>query len=199
VRAGAAATLLAAARPGDLLVVGHRARSELTALVAGSTCQQVALHAGASVAIVRGRLEPAGPVVVGYDGSAAAPAVLDTALAAAAARGGGLIVLRAYRPGTPAWPADAVAPAVYNPRTARQALKEQLEHLVAPAAGKYPDLAVECVVTDGDAAQALVDASRRAKLVVVGTRGHGGFAGLLLGSVGLHLTHHAGCPVLISR
>jgi nucleotide-binding universal stress UspA family protein len=108
-------------------------------------------------------------------------------------------VLRAYRPGTPAWPADAPPPAVYNPRTARRALKEQLDHLVAPAAEKYPDVAAECVVTDGDAAQALVDASRRAQLVVVGTRGHGGFAGLLLGSVGLHLLHHADCPVLISR
>jgi nucleotide-binding universal stress UspA family protein len=199
VRAGAAATLLAAARHGDLLTVGHRARSELTALLAGSTCQQVAMHAAASVAIVRGRLELDGPVVVGYDGSAAAPAVLDSAFGAAAARGCGLTVLRAFRPGAPAWPAEAPPPALYNARTTGLAIEEELGHLVAPTAEKYPDVAVEYRAIDGDAAQALADASRRAQLVVVGTRGHGGFAGLLLGSVGLHLTHHADCPVLICR
>jgi len=199
VRAGAAATLLAAAGPDDLLVVGHRARSELTALLAGSTCQQVAMHATASVTIVRGRLEPDGPVVVGYDGSTAAPAVLDCAFAAAAARGCGLIVLRAFRPGSPAWPAEAPPPAVYNPRTTRLAIEKELDHVVEPMADKYPDVPVQHVVMDGDAAQALADASRQARLVVVGTRGHGGFAGLLLGSVGLHLLHHADCPVLICR
>jgi nucleotide-binding universal stress UspA family protein len=88
---------------------------------------------------------------------------------------------------------------VYNPQTTRRALRDELERVVAPMAEKYPDVTVEYSVTDGDAAQALVDASRRAGLVVVGTRGLGGLAGLLLGSVGLHLTHHADCPVLISR
>lgn len=199
VRAGPAATLVAAARADDLLVVGQRAGSELTAFLAGSTCQQVALHADASVVIVRGRLDPDGPVVVGYDGSAHAPAVLDTAFAAAAARGCGLTVLRAVRPGLPAWPAEAPPPLVYNPRSTRQAVADTLDRAVAPVAEKYPDVTVHCVVTDIDAAQALVDASHRARLVVVGTRGHGGFAGLVLGSVGLHLTHHAHCPVFIYR
>jgi len=199
VRAGAAAALLAAAAPGDLVVVGHRARSELMAILVGSTCQQVAAHAATSVAIVRGRLEPAGPVVVGYDGSAAAEAVLDSAFAAAAAHRCGLTVLRAYRPGTPSWPAEAPSPVIYNADTTRAAIAAELERVVAPRGEKYPDVAVEFVVTGGDAAQALVDASHRAQLVVVGSRGHGGFAGLLLGSVGSHLIHHADCPVLISR
>jgi len=157
------------------------------------------MHAAASVAIVRGRLEPDGPVVVGHDGSATAPAALDTAFAAAAARGCGPIVLRAFRPGSPAWPAEAPPPAVYNPRTTRSAIEEELDHVVAPIAEKFPEVPVRHVVTDGDAAQALAGASRQARLVVVGTRGHGGFAGLLLGSVGLRLLHHADCPVLICR
>jgi nucleotide-binding universal stress UspA family protein len=199
VRAGAAAALLAAGRPGDLVVVGHRAHSELVAILAGSTCQQVAAHAATSVAIVRGRLDPAGPVVVGFDGSAAAEAILDSAFAAAAARGGGLTVVRAFRPGTPPWPAEAPPPVVYNGGTSRAATIAELERIVAPRVEKYPDVAVELAAVGGDAAQALVDASHRAQLVVVGSRGHGGFTGLLLGSVGMHLTHHADCPVLISR
>jgi nucleotide-binding universal stress UspA family protein len=199
VHAGAAAALLAAAAPGDLVVVGHRARSELVAILAGSTCQQVAAHAATSVTIVRGRLDPSGPVVVGFDGSAAGEAVLDSAFAAAAARGCGLTVVRAFRRGTPPWPAEAPPPVVYNPGTARAAITAELERIVAPKAEKYPDVAVEFAAIGGDAAQALVDASHHAQLVVVGSRGHGGFAGLLLGSVGMHLIHHADCPVLIAR
>ena len=64
---------------------------------------------------------------------------------------------------------------------------------------KYPDVEVEAVVVEGHAAGVLTDLSGSAQLVVVGTRGHGGFAGLLLGSVSLQLLHHAHCPVLIAR
>lgn len=64
---------------------------------------------------------------------------------------------------------------------------------------KYSDVPVEAVVVDGHPAKVLAGASATAQLVVVGTRGHGGFAGLLLGSVGLQLLHHADCPVLIAR
>ena len=68
-----------------------------------------------------------------------------------------------------------------------------------PLADKYPTVPVRVQVAGGNPAQLLVEASRDARLVVVGSRGHGGFAGLLLGSVGLHLLHHAHCPVLVAR
>lgn len=200
VSGGAAAAVLAAAHPGDLVVVGNRGHSELAATLTGSTCQQVALHARTSVAVIRPQLRAeAGPVVVGHDGSPSAEAVLMAAFEIAEARGCGLLVVRAFRPAAPAWPADTPPPAVFNVTTVREALTAELGRVVAPLAEKYPKVKVDLHVVGGDAAQLLVDASRTARLVVVGSRGHGGFSGLLLGSVGLHLLHHAQCPVLIAR
>ena len=64
---------------------------------------------------------------------------------------------------------------------------------------KYPNVPVKIVVVRGTAADVLIGVSKSAQLVVVGTRGHGGFAGLLLGSVGQQLMHHSESPVLIVR
>jgi nucleotide-binding universal stress UspA family protein len=197
---GAAKAILSAAELGDLVVVGSRGHSSFAATLTGSTCQQVATHAKTSVLVVRGRPDPTdGPVVVGHDGSAGAAGVLEAAFAAAAARGTGVTVVRAFHRGTPALPADAPPPKVYNPRTAQAALTEELTRLTRPLSDKYPDVDVKVVAADGDPAQLLVEASEQAQLAVVGSRGHGGFTGLLLGSVGLHLIHHAHCPVLIAR
>jgi nucleotide-binding universal stress UspA family protein len=197
---GAAGALIDAARPGDLVVVGNRGHSEFASTLTGSTCQQVALHAAASVAVVRPQMTPdTGPVVVGYDGSRAAEAVLAAAFDQAEAQACGLVVIRAFRPSTPAWPANAPPPETFTPATARAALTSELEAAVAPMADKYPTVPVDVRVAGADAAQLLVEASRTARLVVVGSRGHGGFAGMPLGSVGLHLLHHAQCPVLIAR
>ncbi|WP_051809067.1 universal stress protein [Actinoplanes subtropicus] len=64
---------------------------------------------------------------------------------------------------------------------------------------KYPSLCVLHYVREGSARRVLADRSGTAQLVVVDNRGHGGFTGLLLGSVGLHLVDHAGCPVAVVR
>jgi nucleotide-binding universal stress UspA family protein len=200
VHGGAAKAILDAAEPGDLIVVGSRGHSQLAAALTGSTCQQVATHAGTSVVVVRGRQNPGdGPVVVGFDGSPPGSSVLEAAFEAANDRSSGLAVIHAFRHTMPAWPASAPPPETYNPRTTRDALIDELTRVTRPLADKYPGVAVQLSVVDGDPAQVLVDASHRGQLVVVGSRGHGGFTGLLLGSVGLHLMHHAHCPVLIAR
>jgi nucleotide-binding universal stress UspA family protein len=70
---------------------------------------------------------------------------------------------------------------------------------VAGLGEKYPDVQVEQRLRQGRPAKVLADASRGAALVVVGSRGHGGFASMLLGSTSRSLLHHAQCPVLVVR
>jgi nucleotide-binding universal stress UspA family protein len=65
--------------------------------------------------------------------------------------------------------------------------------------GKFPDVPVEHALRHGGAAAVLIEMSRDALLVVTGARGHGGFAGLRLGSVSQQVLHHATCPVLVVR
>lgn len=77
------------------------------------------------------------------------------------------------------------------------------ERLLAEAlAGRMergPGIAVEHRLVRGGAREALIEASRGAGLLIVGARGRGGFAGLLLGSVSQALLHHAHCPVAVVR
>jgi nucleotide-binding universal stress UspA family protein len=80
-----------------------------------------------------------------------------------------------------------------------QEQQEILDVDVAPWTDKFPEVVVETQAVQGRPAEILLERSRSAQLVVVGTRGHGGFAGLLLGSVGQQLLVHADTPVLIAR
>ena len=77
--------------------------------------------------------------------------------------------------------------------------KHQLTREFRETLGDTPGIEVRTEVVDGSPAKALIDASQRADLLVVGTRGHGGFAGMLLGSVSQHVTAHAACAVTVVR
>ena len=74
-----------------------------------------------------------------------------------------------------------------------------LVEALAQVGGIAPDVMVEPVVVQGHAADVLVRAAEGADLLVVGSRGHGGFAGMLLGSVSQYCVYHASCPVLVLR
>jgi nucleotide-binding universal stress UspA family protein len=74
-----------------------------------------------------------------------------------------------------------------------------LSSTVAEITGDKPDVDIELVVGEGPAGSVLVEAAKGADMLVVGSRGHGGFMGLLLGSVSQQCAHHAPCPVLIVR
>jgi nucleotide-binding universal stress UspA family protein len=70
---------------------------------------------------------------------------------------------------------------------------------VAPVRAAHPGLTIEETVAEGHAAPVLVEASKGADLLVVGSRGHGEFVGMLIGSVSEYCAGHAACPVLVHR
>jgi nucleotide-binding universal stress UspA family protein len=82
-------------------------------------------------------------------------------------------------------------------RTVRGAAEELLENVTREVAGGFDDVEIERRVVEGTPASGLVDESRGADLLVVGSRGQGGFPGLLLGAVGQQCAQHAACPVVI--
>ena len=137
-------------------------------------------------------------MVVGVDGSASSAHTLEIAFQEAAARGTTLTAIAAYEL-TMVWSGYGVGPQAFDVAEIEAAERKQLDDAVAPWREKYPSVHVETLVARGTAAEALIGVSQTAELVVVGTRGHGGFAGLLLGSVGQQLLHYAHSPVLIAR
>jgi nucleotide-binding universal stress UspA family protein len=193
-----AEVLIRAGSGAELLVVGTRGRHQAVGAVLGSIAQQVATHAAGPVVVVRGSPDPSGGVLVGVDESPSADAALELAFIEAARWDCDVVAVRAIE--TPIGPpAVGLPPLLYDTAGTRRALAEAATAHVAAAGQRHPQVPWEFHGIAGDAADVLCDRSRSARLVVVGSRGHGGFAGLLLGSVGLRLLHRADCPVLIAR
>lgn len=137
-----------------------------------------------------------GVVVVGIDGSASAAAALRWSAAEARLRGSRLLVVHAW---TPVY-TDVLLGGGFSPSRANGSdmHKAAEELLVRATAGLDAEgVEIECRVVEGGAPEVLIAAAAEGDLLVVGSRGHGGFAGLLLGSVSQQCAHHANCPVVI--
>jgi nucleotide-binding universal stress UspA family protein len=138
-----------------------------------------------------------GLIVVGVDGSEPSRAALRWALEEARLRTCAIRVVYAWFahpvlvPGAPMVAEDW--------ESLRRSAEEFLRELVAQELGEHDGVEVDAVAPNGAAAEVLVRYARGAELLVVGSRGHGGFAGLLLGSVSQQCVHHAPCPVVIVR
>jgi nucleotide-binding universal stress UspA family protein len=136
-------------------------------------------------------------VVVGVDGSPSAARAAELAGDLALRHRMSLEVVHAFN-----WPAlypPFLPPSVVARLDPRQAAGELVSRVAAAVRERYPRLSVETRIVDGNAAGALVDASRHAAYLVVGHRGIGGFTEMVIGSVGVHTTAHARCPVLVVR
>lgn len=195
--------LLEAAKGARMIVVGARGHSELTALVVGSVAKAVVMHAECPVVVVRGRCldgypPSEGPVVVGVDGSLTSQAAVAVAFEEASLRSAQLIAVHV-------WSDVAVVPGfgamVEDPNWREVQEREEivLAERLAGFSEQYPDVSVRRVIARDRPVRVLSDYSEQAQLIVVGTRGRGGFTGMLMGSVSTALIHTADCPVLVAR
>ncbi len=135
-----------------------------------------------------------GTMVVGVDGSPDSMRALDWAIDEARRRSMRVLLVHGVEVG-------AAAASPYGTGMVLEQL-EEAGHLVldeAEARVRTAGLEVDVRMEVGSGAHALIESSRGAQMLVVGSRGHGGFVGMLLGSVSAACTHHAHCPVVVIR
>jgi nucleotide-binding universal stress UspA family protein len=159
------------------VVIGSRGLGATLTVLVGSTAVDLVAHATCPVVVVRSddpvsQADDGGLVVVGYDGSDTARAAIDFAVEHCRRHRGRLLIA-----------------SVRDDRTGDVDVPDLAE--------LSTDVSVESTILPGHPGEQLVRLSEEAALVVVGTRGRGGFAGLLLGSVSQTVLHHATCPVAV--
>ena len=138
---------------------------------------------------------PRHTILVGVDGSESSNGALRWATRQATLTDASLEVIMTWEwPSSYGW--SFPLPAEYDPAADAQRL---LDGVIAELRESHPNLDIRPRVVEGHPAPTLVEASRGADLLVVGSRGHGEFAGMLLGSVSEFLTTHSRCPVVVIR
>lgn len=195
-----ARALLGAAEDAALLVVGARGLGGFRGLLLGSVSQKCLHEATCPVAVIRPAASgspPAGPqrIVVGIDGSDGARRALQWAADEATARGGALEVVHGWQP--PFIGGFPMTGSVVDFSVFEDAAHEVMATMLDEADLSALTRPVERTVVCAGPSSALLAASRRAHLTVVGARGLGGVKRMLLGSVSHQVTLHATCPVVV--
>ncbi|WP_189027943.1 universal stress protein [Nocardia rhizosphaerihabitans] len=173
-----------------LLVVGSRGLGALRRTLLGSVSTSLARHAECPVAVIpETELSSRNAVVVGVDGSLCSSHAIAIAFDEAARRGARLTAVHVW--------------SEFFRYEARATMQTEAEAVLAESlagyAEKYPEVAVDRVVVQDRPAAALLAVAEGAQLIVVGSHGRGGFAGMTLGSVAQAVLHGAECPLIIAR
>lgn len=193
--------LIELSRDADTVVVGSRGRGGARSAALGSVSLDVSMHAHCPVATVHEapRAHAVRPrVVVGVDGSVQSDRAVEYAFGQASSRGIDLLAVHT-------WWLEFLdgAMAVTVPSAQWERIEQEQRLLLSEALGgwrdKYPDVTVREQVRRAHPVEALVRESYDAELVVVGSRGRGGFTGLMLGSVSHGVLHRAKSPVVVVR
>ncbi len=188
-----AAVLLAEAEHAHTVVLGAKGMGGFGSLLLGSVALQVVGHSACPVVIVNHVTTGHGRIVVGADGSAHSRAALAYAFEEASLRGAQVQAVHAWsHPGPHAYVSSAQDAMAEEQR-------QEMEEWLAPLREEYPDVEVVEQLPDESPVIALARASDRADLLVVGSRGLGGFHGLALGSVSHHLLQFSQCPLAVIR
>jgi nucleotide-binding universal stress UspA family protein len=195
-------TLADLSKDADLVVVGCLGSGTLRGRHLGSVSSGLLYHAHCPVAVIHDGVEVTAdtaqfPVLLGIDGSSESELATAIAFDEASRRKVGLVALHAWSPvgmfdnivsfPSAGWPA------------LRAAEDEVLAERLAGWAERYPDVYVQRHIVRDDPARQLVETSEWAQLVVVGSHGSGGFAGMLLGSVSAAVVLLARVPVIVAR
>lgn len=192
--------LARASKTATFVIVGSRGHSApVIARTLGGTSNAVAIHSRGPIVVVPEdvRLEADGPIVVGVDDSPESIEAIRLAVEFAHSSQRKLIAVHT-------WDAVPYLTSVLAGWTVDQSalgtgLEEMVKSLVSTQAAEYPDLEIEYVVEPGHPANVLVEMSEEASLIVLGSRGRGGFTGLLLGSTSHEVMRASRCPVLVTR
>lgn len=188
--------LVEESREARLMVVGSRGLGGFRGMLVGSTAVALAARGHCPVAVIRGAAGGTGPVVVGVDGSPASEAAVGLAFEEASLRGAELVA-------THTWLEHTSDAAYVEPLLDWDALSERarssLTERLTGWAEKYPGVLVHRRVTRGRPIVNLLAAAADAQLLLVGSRGRGAFAGVLLGSTSQALVYHAPCPLIVAR
>ncbi|MGK2865847.1 MAG: universal stress protein [Mycobacterium sp.] len=193
----AVGTLVDMSKDAQMVVVGCRGLGRIEGLILGSVSAGLLHHAHGPVAVIHQEVSASNrpadaPVVVGVDGSPASELALEVAFDEASRRGVALIAVHAWLD------RSATVPGIYW-EDFRVDAEEILAERLAGWSERYPDVTVVRSAVESRPAQELISQSKSAQLLVVGSHGRGGFAGLLLGSVGSAVAHGAQSAVIVVR
>ncbi|MEV6626415.1 universal stress protein [Amycolatopsis sp. NPDC051106] len=194
---GPVTELLKASADARLVALGSRGLGGFSGMLTGSTVVAMVARGRCPVVVVRGGGRENGPVVVGMDGSPANEPAIAVAFDEASSRGADLVAVHSWL-SVSAGTAHTLGQQLLSEFDAlEENERELLAERLAGWQEKYPDVVVRRVVARDHPVRCLLDHSVDAQLLVVGSRGLGGFSGMLTGSTSQALIHHATCPLMV--